>query len=161
MHAMSSCRLSPRGDLNPCLKINLCRIRLKSSTSSGVAAEASRSCRAHHVEEHGVPDIHDVVAEVAAVGRLVVKAATAKAAVVAIIARQAQIKNRQNADFGARLAACRVQVRPYPVAVPATQPWPHFARVLRSVGTCQMVCTSSQTVARQLAAQCCRVIGSK
>lgn len=77
------------------------------------------SSSAHHVEEHGVPDIHDVVAEVAAVRRLVIEAPAAKAAVVAVVARQAQVENRQHADLRAGLSARCVEERPDPVAIPA------------------------------------------
>ena len=55
----------------------------------------------------------------AAVGRLVIEAAAAEAAVVAVIARQAQIKDRQHADIRAGGAAGFVEKRPCPISVPA------------------------------------------
>lgn len=66
--------------------------------------EAQRRSEAQHGVEQYVPPVDDILAEVAAVSDAHVSA-TAEAAVVAVVARQAQVKNGQQLDLLAGLPA--------------------------------------------------------
>lgn len=78
--------------------------------------EAQRLSEAQHGVEQDVPPVDDVEAEMAAVGETDVPAA-AEGPVVAIVARRAQVKHRQQPDLLAGLAAL-LQSRQHGVTVP-------------------------------------------
>ena len=75
-----------------------------------------RCSEAHHGVENDVPPVDDIDTVVPAVGEADVSAA-AESAVVAVVPRQAEFKDRQQLDLVAGLAAL-LEYRHYMVPVP-------------------------------------------
>lgn len=77
---------------------------------------------AHHVVEHCVPHVHDRVAKVPAVRRLVVETAAPKGPMMRVMSGQRHVEYGQNPYVvTCRPAGC-VDVRPHPIPIPAHAP---------------------------------------